>query len=148
MSRNKQKRDESLGGIQLQGWPGYRTREQRSGLDPFDTRAEAGHMQGVFIRNLITLRARTRNPFYLILMFVLGVVPFVALIWLLLIDIPGQFDLVSRVYLALIILATGLVTINFIASILEVLGFISSTPGKDSTKNQKKKFPRRRKDFK
>jgi hypothetical protein len=67
MPQNKQKRDAKLGGeTQLQGWPGYRTRDNRSGLDPLDTQPEAAHMEGTFFHNLFTLRLRTRNPFYLI----------------------------------------------------------------------------------
>jgi len=143
MSRNKQNRNESLEGTQLQGWPGYRTRGQRSGLDPLDTRAETGHMQGVFIRNLITLRVRARNPLYLTLMFILGAVPFMALVWLVLFDKAGQFDLVNWVYLILIILITALITINFVASILEILGFISSS-STALIKDHKKKQPKRR----
>jgi hypothetical protein len=57
----------------LPGWPGYRTRSGRSGLDPIDNRTEAGHMAGVFIRGLFTATLLTRNPFYLLLFGVLGV---------------------------------------------------------------------------
>ncbi len=56
----------------LRGWPGYRTREGRSGLDPYDNDAEAGHMAGVFFRRLLTGRLRIRNPFSLVLSAVLG----------------------------------------------------------------------------
>ena len=57
----------------LQGWPGYRTRAGRSGLDPVDNRTEAGHMAGLVIRDLLTVTLVTRNPFYLFTFGVLGV---------------------------------------------------------------------------
>jgi hypothetical protein len=56
----------------LQGYPGYRTRAGRSGLDPVDNDAEGGHMAGVFIRRLLTGKLRTRNPFALLLLALLG----------------------------------------------------------------------------
>jgi hypothetical protein len=36
----------------LRGWPSYRTRDDRSGLDPIDTRAEAAHTAGAMIQKL------------------------------------------------------------------------------------------------
>jgi hypothetical protein len=57
----------------LRGYPGYRTREGRSGLDPIDNDAEGGHMTGIFIRRLLTGKLRTRNPFMLLLLAVFGV---------------------------------------------------------------------------
>jgi len=150
MSRKKQSRESNFVGIQLQGWPGYRTRGQRSGLDPVDTRAETGHMQGVFIRNLITLRARTRNPVYLTLMFIFGVLPFAALVWLLLFDMPVQPNLASWFYLIIVILLTGAITVNFVASILEIFGVVKPTLslGDSSSKSHKKRSLKRRKDYK
>lgn len=150
MPQNKKKRDEVSGNVQLQGWPGYRTRGYRSGLDPVDTRAETGHMQGVFIRNLITLQARTRNPIYLVLMFVFGVLPFVALVWLLLFDMPGQPNLASLFYLIVVILITGAITVNFVASMLEIFGIVKLTESLEnpSSKSHKKRSPKRRKDYK
>jgi hypothetical protein len=56
----------------LQGWPGYRTRAGRSGLDPVDNDAESGHMAGVLLRRLLTGKLRTRNPFTLLLLALLG----------------------------------------------------------------------------
>jgi hypothetical protein len=56
----------------LQGFPGYRTRAGRSGLDPVDNDAESGHMAGVLLRRLLTGKLRTRNPFTLLLLAVLG----------------------------------------------------------------------------
>ena len=62
----------------LPGWPGYRTREGRSGYDPIDTRTEAAHTAGTLIHRLFT--GRVRNPVYLLLLGILGLVlvsPFV-----------------------------------------------------------------------
>jgi hypothetical protein len=56
----------------LRGYPGYRTREGRSGLDPIDNDAEGGHMAGVLVQRLLTGKLRTRNPFTLLLLAVLG----------------------------------------------------------------------------
>jgi hypothetical protein len=68
----------------LRGWPGYRTREGRSGLDPVDSPAEEGHMVGVFVHNLLTGRLHTKNPFYLLLLAILGIIfvlPFILAIF-------------------------------------------------------------------
>jgi hypothetical protein len=58
----------------LPGWPGYRTRNGRSGYDPIDTRIEAAHISGAFIQQLFTGQLRIRNPIYLFLFGVLGLV--------------------------------------------------------------------------
>ena len=154
MPHNKQKRDDHLtGGSQLQGWPGHRTRQNRSGLDPLDTQAEAAHMEGTFLRNMFTLKARTRNPFYLILMFVFGIIPFLILAFLIISEtIRGNPSiLLSLIYPAVIMVITGVVTINFLFSILEILGFMPSRKSIKSaqTKAQvrEKKLSKRRKDF-
>ena len=56
----------------LQGWPGFRTRAGRSGLDPVDNDTESGYMAGVMLRRLLTGKLRTRNPFALLLLAVVG----------------------------------------------------------------------------
>ena len=56
----------------LPGWPGYRTRAGRSGLDPIDTRTEAAHTAGTILQKLFA--GRTRNPVYLVVLAVLGLV--------------------------------------------------------------------------
>jgi hypothetical protein len=56
----------------LQGFPGYRTRAGRSGLDPVDNDAESGFMAGILLRRLLTGKLRTCNPFTLLLWAVLG----------------------------------------------------------------------------
>ena len=60
------------GSSSLRGYPGYRTRQGRSGLDPIDNDAEGGHMAGVLLQRLVTGKLRTRNPFTLLLLAVLG----------------------------------------------------------------------------
>jgi hypothetical protein len=56
----------------LPGWPGYRTREGRSGWDPIDTRTEAAHTAGTLVHRLFT--GRTRNPIFLFVLSGLGLV--------------------------------------------------------------------------
>lgn len=54
------------------GWPGYRNAAGRSGLGYFETNAEWGHMQGLFIRWLALGKFRTHKPFYLLGMTFIG----------------------------------------------------------------------------
>jgi hypothetical protein len=56
----------------LPGWPGYRTREGRTGYDPIDTPAEAAHTAGSIIQKLFM--GRVRNPIYLFLLGAAGLV--------------------------------------------------------------------------
>jgi hypothetical protein len=56
----------------LIGWPGYRTRADKSGLAYVETQAEWGHMQGVMFRHMLTGKFKTRNPVYLVLLTVYG----------------------------------------------------------------------------
>jgi hypothetical protein len=56
------------------GWPGYRNAAGRSGLGYFETNAEWGHMQGLFIRWLALGKFRTHNPLYLLGMTFLGLI--------------------------------------------------------------------------
>jgi hypothetical protein len=68
----------------LPGWPGYRTRDGRSSLDPIDNRTEAGHTFGTVIQSLFTGQLKIRNPVYLFLSGVLGLVlitPLLLAIW-------------------------------------------------------------------
>ena len=62
----------------LRGWPGYRTRDDRSGVDPINTRAEAAHTAGAMIQKLLV--GRVRNPIYLFLFGALGLVLFTHLV--------------------------------------------------------------------
>jgi hypothetical protein len=49
----------------LPGWPGYRTRLERSGLDYLDSEFELAHMEGVFLRRLFTGQLRTSARLFL-----------------------------------------------------------------------------------
>jgi hypothetical protein len=69
---NSEKIQAHGGTSSLRGYPGYRTREGRSGLDPIDNDAEGGHMAGVFVRRLLTGKLRSKNPFTLLVLAVLG----------------------------------------------------------------------------
>jgi hypothetical protein len=137
----------------LQGWPGYRTNPGRSGLDPVDTPAEEGHMLGIFLRNLFTLRIRTRNLFYLVMMFVFGLVPFIALAALFLGNTlwSGPNAWTGVVFLGLVLVVSGYISLNFILSILEILGFIPpQRPVRQvhaEAHAPEHKQPKRRKDF-
>lgn len=61
------------GASQLPGWPGFRNRPGRSGLDYLDNEFELAHMEGLFLRRLFTGKLRTTNPLYLAVMGILGV---------------------------------------------------------------------------
>jgi len=67
------------GSNSLPGWPGYRTRDGRSGYDPIDTRTEAAHTAGAFVQKLFSGQLRTKNPIYLILSGILGLILIVPL---------------------------------------------------------------------
>ena len=54
----------------LPGWPGYRTRDGRTGYDPIDTRSEAAHSAGMIVQKLIY--GNIRNPIQLFLLGVLA----------------------------------------------------------------------------
>ena len=58
----------------LVGWPGYRTRIDKSGLAYVESCAELGHMQGRMLAWLLTGNFVTRNPAYLFVMFFIGVI--------------------------------------------------------------------------
>src|SRR5687768_13807589 len=70
--KTKKREDQISSSDQLPGWPGYRTREGRSGYDPIDTRTEAAHTAGTIIRTLFT--GNIQNFLHLLLLGVLGLV--------------------------------------------------------------------------
>ena len=72
MSKNHQQSSQKTDPSNLPGWPGYRTRSNRSGLDPVDSYREQAFLEGMFIRKLFPLQLRTRNRFYLFLMLLFG----------------------------------------------------------------------------
>jgi tetratricopeptide (TPR) repeat protein len=58
----------------LPGTPGYRTRPGRSGYDKLDTDFELARVQGIIIKRLITGKFRSKSPFHLIMMTLMGLV--------------------------------------------------------------------------
>jgi hypothetical protein len=155
MPQNKLRRDPNFSSGNIPGFPGYRTRDGRSGYDPLDTNREAAYMEGTFYRNIFTLQARTRNIFYLVMMFVFGVIPFAILLFAIIITVTdvlksGDTSTLGSLFMPVLFAAiTGAITINFVLSILEI-GKIIPPLYKNplqSSKERKKKMPKRRKDF-
>jgi hypothetical protein len=156
MPQNKIKRDAHLGYInQLPGFPGFRTREGRSGYDPLDTNRESAFMEGTFYRKIFTLNLRTRNIFYLVMMFIFGVIPFVPLVLITIqqgsdaLQYGGLSNWEQLVFAVMFTAITGAITINFLLSILEITKVLppSRTSKPKPNKERKKKMPKRRKDF-
>ena len=58
----------------LIGWPGYRNAGNKSGLGYVETQAEWAHMRGRIFSMLLTRKVITRNPIFLIGMFVVGAI--------------------------------------------------------------------------
>lgn len=122
MPQKRRTSDDPIDGSELPGWPGYRTRPNRSGWDPIDSRTEAGHVSGVLLRDLFTLKARTRKPLYLALMLLGGVLPFLALVFLLIQEAIRGGLVISGglLYVGVFLIISGAVTINFLLSILAI----------------------------
>ena len=70
--KNPNDKDERKDPSTLPGWPGYRTRDGRTGYDPIDTRSEAAHSAGTIIQKLIA--GRIRKPLHLFLLSLLGLI--------------------------------------------------------------------------
>ena len=127
MSNQTTKKDpQPSGEPRLLGRPGYRTRPNRSGLDPVDSDNEAGYMGGVFLRNVLTLRLRTRNPWALLALFLLGVLPFAILAFLLYSALssgnPPATGWGELIVPFIFFLVTGALTVNFVLSLGGWLG--------------------------
>jgi hypothetical protein len=56
----------------LIGWPGYRTLPGKSGLAYLETVAEEAHVEGLILRWLLIGKVITRNPVYLFVFFIYG----------------------------------------------------------------------------
>ena len=159
MSQDKLKRSAHLDSDnQLPGFPGYRTRQGRSGYDPLDTNREAAFMEGTLYRKLFTLQLRTRNIFYLVLMFTFGTAISVFMSFFLYAMITtakhgennlGNYLILGIVYFMFgIILLIGLALLaNFSINMASILGIIKNKPGLKSKKESNKKLPKRRKDY-
>jgi hypothetical protein len=101
----------------LPGWPGYRTRVGRSGYDPIDTRAEAGHMAGTILQNLFA--ARIRNRIHLFLLGVLGLILITPLVLAISETLNGNLLAWNAWLFVSIIGVVGLaILINFIKNLL------------------------------
>ncbi len=106
----------------LPGWPGYRTRPGRSGLDPLDTRAEAGHMAGVFLRPLLTGTLRTKNPFLLTFLVIFGLGCFIPLIFAVIGTFQGYpLTTTGWILMGLLALAGLVLLTNLIRNLLRLL---------------------------
>lgn len=84
-------------------------------------------------------------------MFIFGVIPFLALLILILGGLPevNTNSLVSMIYLVFILLILGAVTINFLLSMLEILWVIpAQRTVAFKVQRCEKKLPKRRKDYK
>ena len=159
MPQNKQKRDAIVTGeAEIPGFPGYRTRDGRTGLDPIDTRMEAAYMEGKFYRKLFTGKIRTRNLFHLTGMFIFGPVLFSLFMIFVVTTIVNlfQYPLGYLVGLFVILLPplaiTGALAVNLVINILIIAGVVS-IPDEDRKKQtearkREKKQPKRRKDYK
>jgi hypothetical protein len=105
---------------QLPGWPGYRTREGRSGWDPIDTRTEAAHTAGTLIHGLFT--GRTRNPIFLFVLSGLGLVLTIPLI-LAISEVWNGNPLPWNAWLFVLITGTAgiVMLINFIRNLIQII---------------------------
>ncbi|HZU86738.1 MAG TPA: hypothetical protein VFF78_04615 [Anaerolineaceae bacterium] len=148
--------------ILLPGLPGYRTRPERSGLDYLASEWELAHMEGVFLRALFTFRLQTRDPFYLGLMVVFGLLPFLAGCVMTFQDLLrgwghsqllrsiswswiGTFFLMLNLWIFLAV--TGALTVNLILNLRNFSNIQPGLPQSPGKKHPKKKQPKQRKDF-
>ena len=111
----------------LQGWPGFRHRPGRIGLDPLDTYYELSHFQGVILRKLITGEVFTTNPLYLFIMYLYGLLGISPLIASIILVIQGRYMFGLNVFLLPYeLLGIGLLW-NVIRSILHYYEKIDGT---------------------
>lgn len=114
---DKDKQDKSS---LLPGWPGYRTRDGRSGYDPIDTRTEAAHTAGTIIQRLFS--GEVKHPVYLILLGMAGLVLITPLI--LAISemwngnlLPGN----AWIFISITGIAGLIILINFIKNLIKMI---------------------------
>ena len=104
----------------LPGWPGYRTRDGRSGYDPIDTRTEAAHTASTIIQKLFT--GQIGNPFYLFLLGVSGLVLIVPLILAISEMMNGNlFPWNAWIFLLIISIVGLAILINFIKNLIKII---------------------------
>ena len=116
-SKESQKEDPSS----LPGWPGYRTRQGRSGYDPIDSDTEGAHIAGVVIRRFITGQIKTKNPVSIFLFALFGTALVLPLI-LAVVETAGGNPMPSGAWCYLILSgAIGLAAlINFIRNLIQI----------------------------
>jgi hypothetical protein len=118
-SKKKLNDEEQNNSSVLPGWPGYRTRAGRSGYDPIDTRAEAGHMAGTILQRLFV--GQTRNRVHLFLLGVLGLILITPLVLTISETLSGNLLPWNAWLFVLILGIVGLaILINFIKNILGI----------------------------
>ena len=116
-SKTPNPKDDQNNPSALPGQPGYRTRAGRSGYDPIDTRTEAAHTAGPILQKLFT--GRIRNPVYLFLLGVLGLVLVIPLVLAISEMMNGNLFPWSSWILLLITGIVGIaILINFIRNLI------------------------------
>ena len=104
----------------LAGWPGYRTREGRSGYDPIDTRTEAAHTAGTIIQRLFT--GAFRNPFHVILLGALGVILITPLVLGIVEGMNGNWlPWNAWLFILLTGIAGVVILLNFIKNLIRII---------------------------
>jgi hypothetical protein len=118
--KKKNVKDKQNGPNALPGWPGYRTRDGRSGYDPIDTRAEAAHTAGTILQKLFT--GQVRNPFGLFLLGVFGLILITPLILAISEMLNGNlFSWDAWILLLIVGVAGFAVLINFIKNLIKTI---------------------------
>jgi hypothetical protein len=111
-------KDDRVDPSSLPGWPGYRTREGRTGYDPIDTRTEAAHTFGTFVQSLFTGRLKIENPVLLLLSGVLGLIFILPLVLAVLELINGNpFSWDAWIYLLIAGMTGVALLVNFIKNL-------------------------------
>lgn len=100
------------------GRPGHRTRMGRGGLDPMDTYCEEAYMVGLWLRQLLTLTLRLRNPIYGVAGLIIGGLASLPLVFTMA-ELPGDSYTVARLALTSIywvpgVLLLGNVVLSFV----------------------------------
>jgi hypothetical protein len=104
----------------LPGWPGYRTREGRSGYDPIDTRTEAAHTAGTIIQRLFT--GQFKKPLHILLLGAIGLILITPLMLGIFEAIGGnQLPWNAWMFLVITGIAGVVILINFIRNLIRIM---------------------------
>lgn len=104
----------------LPGWPGYRTREGRSGYDPIDTRTEAAHTAGTILQRLFT--GQFKNRVHILLLGGMGLVLTAPLVLGIFETISGnQLPWNAWMFLVITGIAGVVILINFIRNLIRIM---------------------------